>query len=255
MNSKLKLSINSNTEKKANISIINKNFVNNNNYTDYEINSLSYKEALNIDHRSYCEYYLSLLKTKHLLIFSFYTKNDYNSRMTKIIIFVFSFALLYAINSLFFQDSTIHKIYEDNGTFDFIYQLPQIIYSTLISSVITLILKYLGLTDKTIIKIKTNNDIEKISRIVKWIKIRFIILFLMIFLLLILFWYYLSCFCAVYKNTQIHLLKDTLISFGLSLVYPLGLNLLPGFLRIPALKKLNNQRYYLYSISKIIQQI
>ena len=52
------------------------NIVNNKNrfvpiFNDYEINNLSYDEALKYDKRSYCKYYLSLLRTKHLLIFTF----------------------------------------------------------------------------------------------------------------------------------------------------------------------------------------
>ena len=60
-------------------------------------------------------------------------------------------------------------------------------------------------------------------------------------------------FCAIYVNTQIHLIKDTLISFGLTLIYPFGINLIPGLFRIPALSK--NNRRYLYSLSIIIQMI
>ena len=54
-------------------------------YNDEEMNNLSYKSALKIDKRSYCQYYLSLLKTKHILIFSFYNHyNNYNSQIVKI---------------------------------------------------------------------------------------------------------------------------------------------------------------------------
>ena len=72
-----------------------------------------------------------------------------------------------------------------------------------------------------------------------------------------MFWYYLSCFGAVYKNTQMYLLKDTIISFILSFIYPFGINLLPGLLRIPALKSRNKgSKYkYLYIFSKFIQII
>ena len=75
----------------------------------------------------------------------------------------------------------------------------------------------------------------------------------MIFLFSIIFWYYLSCFGAVYKNTQIHLLKDTLLSFGLSLIYPFGLNILPGLFRITSLKNETKVGKGLCIISKIIQ--
>ena len=55
-------------------------------YNDEEMNNLSYKSALKIDKRSYCQYYLSLLKTKHILIFSFYNHyNNYNSQIVKIL--------------------------------------------------------------------------------------------------------------------------------------------------------------------------
>ena len=53
--------------------------------------------------------------------------------------------------------------------------------------------------------------------------------------LMIFFWYFISCFCAVYKNTQLILIEDTLISFFTSMIYPFGLKLLPGMFRIPAL--------------------
>ena len=46
-------------------------------YTDEEINNLTYDLALLYDKRSYCEYYISLIKTNHILIFSFCFKNDY----------------------------------------------------------------------------------------------------------------------------------------------------------------------------------
>ena len=48
------------------------------NYNDFELNSLVYEEALIIDKRSYFQYYISLFRQKHLLIFTFYTYDDYN---------------------------------------------------------------------------------------------------------------------------------------------------------------------------------
>ena len=60
-------------------------------------------------------------------------------------------------------------------------------------------------------------------------------------------------FGAIYRNTQLHLLKDTLISFGLSLLYPFAIYLLPGFFRIPALANKNKKRSCLYNFSKILQ--
>ena len=58
-------------------------------------------------------------------------------------------------------------------------------------------------------------------------------------------------FCVIYKNTQIHLLKDTLMSFGQSLIFPFVYYLLPGLFRIAALSNAKRKKKYLYNFSKI----
>ena len=66
-------------------------------------------------------------------------------------------------------------------------------------------------------------------------------------------------FCAIYVNTQIHLIKDTLISFGISLLYPFVIYLLPGIFRILALSNKENESdkkeagKYIYNSSKFLQ--
>ena len=235
-------------KKKVSKNITNKNL----NFTDYELNSLSFEEAKINDKRTFFQYYISLIKTKHLLVYTFYSINDNNSIIIKICLFLFSFSTLYIINGLFFTDKTMHKIYVDNGIFNFVYLIPQIIYSTIISSIINAVIKYLSLINKIITDIKKYNyktASQKFTRIQKIIKIKFILFFIISFIILGLYWYYVSCFCAVYKNTQIILLEDTLISFGLSLVYPLFIYLIPGVARIPAL----NDSKACYKISKILQ--
>jgi hypothetical protein len=243
-------------------------FTNNNNVSinqtifdlnDYEKNNFNYNEALKYDNRTYFQYYISLIRTKHIFFFAFFQNRDYNSQIIKISLFFFSFSLYYTINALFFTDDTIHEIYQSSGKFDFIYQLPQILYSTLISAFINALIKYLSLTEKNILSLKNeawSKYYEKrIENVMKCLKIKFILFYLLAFIFLIFFWFYLSCFCAVYKNTQKYLIEDTLISFGLSLLYPFGLNLIPGFFRIPALKASNKNKECMYKLSLMIQLI
>ena len=228
---------------------------------DYELNNLKYKDALKIDKRTYIQYYISLIKRKQILIFTFYTKDDYNSGIIKISLLLFSFSLYFTVNTLFFSDSTMHEIYEDKGSFDFLYQIPQILYSTIISGVNNTIVSYLSLSEKNILKIKeakekNKNDINNlVAKTKKCLIIKFVIFFILNFLFLTFFWYYLGCFCAVYKNTQSHLIKDTLISYSLSLLYPFGINLLPGIFQIPALNAKKRDKESMYTFSKIIQLI
>ena len=225
-------------------------------YNDYELNEFSYKEASIKDKRTFFQLFISLIKTKHQIIFTFYETNDYNSQILKICLFFFSFALYYIINALFFNDETMHKIYEDEGIFNFIYFIPQIIYSVIISSIVNILIKKLSLSEKNIVKIKQEKDFEKtnelVPKVIKCLIVKFILFFIFSFLLLAFFWYFISCFGAVYKNTQIILLKDTLISFSISLLYPFIFYLLITLIRYPTLNKKEKCLNICYKISKFI---
>jgi len=227
------------------------------NFNDYELNTLLYDDAKKYDKRNYFKFYFSLLKINHAIIFTFFN-NDYNSKLIKIYLFLFSFALYFTVNGLFFNDSTMHKIYKDGGEYDFIYQMPLAIYSSLICSVINSLIKNLSLYQKNVLEIKNWKDNETLEHkaidILKCIKIKLILFFILSFIFNIFFWYFLGCFCIVYQNTQIHLIKDTIISFGLSFLYPFGIYLIPGIFRIPSLNK-NKKRECLYKFSTIIQLI
>ena len=182
---------------------------------------------------------------------------DYNSRVIKIDLFFINFTIYYTINALFFNDSTMHKIYEDGGSFNFIYQLPQILYSSLISAVINLFFKTIALIGINIIEIKHSKAVigEVANKAKKIIKYKLISYFMISYILLLLFWYYVGCFCAIYKNTQLHLIKDSFISFGLSFIYPFFIYLFPGIFRIPSLKSLKNKKETIYNISRLLQAL
>ena len=221
-----------------------------------ELNSLKYEEALIQDERTYSEYYCSLLRTKHLILYIFYS-SDYNSTIIKVSILIFIISTSISVNALFFSDSTMHKIYADHGKFNFMYQLPHIIFSSLISGVLNFLIKLLGITEKNLLKMKkkdfTQEDInEEFEKLIRNIKIKFIIFYITSFSILFLFWYYVTCFCGVYINTQTHLFKDSLSSFITSLIIPFVINLLPGIFRIWALRK---KKKKLYDCSKILQLI
>ena len=171
--------------------------------------------------------------------------------------------IYFTVNALFFTDDTMHKIYEDKGKFQILYQLPQIIFSSLISIVFETLLKILALSDNDILKLKNEKEkAEKMNKneisqkekdLNKKLQIKFALYFIISTIFLLFFWYYLSMFCAIYKNTQLHLIKDTLISFGLSCLYPFGIQLFPGFFRIPSLSNKRGKRKFLYIISKVLQ--
>ena len=254
---KLNKNINKSINKSKSFFIKNKNNNDTKSRLNYdEINHLTFNDALIQDKRPFCKYYSSLLNSNHLILFIFYSK-DYNSKSIKSSIFIFNLASSISINSLFFNDSTMHKIYVDHGKFDFLYQLPQIIYSTIISSVLNSLIVILGLSQQNILKIKNDKILskdknKKIDNLLKILRIKFLFYFIIDFLLLFLFWYYVTCFCGIYRNTQIHLLKDSLFSFITSLISPFGYYIVPAIFRVCSLKGKNK---ILYKFSKILQTI
>ena len=216
---------------------------------------MEYQKALEIDKRKYLQYYISLIKRRQIIIFTFYTNDDYNSKIIKISLFLFSFSIYFTINAFFFNDSTMHNIYEAKGEYNFIYQIPLILYSTIISAIINYLIKLLSLSEKNIIDLKENKEKENIREVFlktkKTLIIKFTFFYIFNFLFLIFFWFYISSFCAVYQNTQIYLIKDTIISFALSLLYPFGICLIPGIFRLPSLNAYKKDKKCIYIFSKI----
>ena len=51
---------------------------------DEEINKLTYKSVLKKDERNFWKYYISLIKTNHIIIFSFLYNKNLNSKIIKI---------------------------------------------------------------------------------------------------------------------------------------------------------------------------
>ena len=150
----------------------------------------------------------------------------------------------------------MHKVFKNNGSYNLKFRIPQLIYSTLISSVINILLKLLSLTEQNILKLKNERKYIRTMKISKNIKshicTKHFIFFILSAFLLLFFWYFITCFCGVYINTQLILIKDTFLSFGLSMIYPFGLNLLPGFFRLSALKAKNKNMGFLYKFSLVV---
>jgi hypothetical protein len=224
------------------------------NFYDFELNSFDFNESLTYDKRTYIQYYFSLIKRKHPILFTFIPVKDYNTMIIKYSLFLVSFAIYFSINTLLFSDKTVHKIYEDQGVYNIGYHIPVIILSFIISHIIFSIIKYFSLSEREILKIKYELSVEKAMNKAEKIKrcliIRYTCFYLIGIVFLIFFWYYLSSFCSVYKNSQIHLIKNTIICFSLSFLYPFIINIFPGSLRILSLK---NRIKFLFYVSKILQ--
>ena len=179
-----------------------------------------------------------------------------------------------AFNVFFFSDESMHNVYVSGGEHDFIGQLAQMIYSTIISQILQTIINYLTMTDILYYQIKellkdnyltmtdisyyqikelkkdNNRNKTKTLSIMKCIKNKIIVFYSFTFILFLFFWYLISAFCSVYKNTQRIFITDSITSFIMGLLYPFIIYLIPTGLRFISLKsKQNKNLKILYSLS------
>ena len=226
-------------------------------YNDFELNSFDYKNALLHDKRTCIQYYLSLIKTKNLILFSFCPAKDYNSQIIKLYIFSLSFSIYYAINFAFFNDNMLHKIYELGGKYDFIYFIPKITISFVISYVISTTIKYIFVSERNISRVRNQVILsmayETSSKEERNLVIKYTIFFILGIIFLVFFWMLLSSFSAVYQNTQIFIFENTLISFAMSLCYQFFINIFPCIFRISSLNSESKNNEGMYKISKFLQ--
>ena len=161
-----------------------------------------------------------------------------------------------AMNGFLFSDKSIHKLFLKGVEYDFGQQILQIILSIIITHVFEVLICFLSLTDNYIYKIKSlskEDDIgDKIFLVLKGMKIKLIIFFILIFFLSAFYWYFISAFCAVYKNTQGIYIIDCVISLVFFLVDPFIVYALFALLRKISLKKVKNKNLEcLYKTSRL----
>ena len=222
---------------------------------NYELYHLEFSEAIILDKRDFLTTYLALLKREQLIMFTFLSWNDYNLFYVKIDRFIFLLVIAIAMNSLFFADKTIHKLYLDEGKYNFGQSIPQIIYSLLIAHAIEILLCFLTMTDKHIYEIKgikkTKDASERIFQIIKLMRIKLIVFFVFTSILFIFYWYCVSAFCAVYQKTQGFLILNSFFSFLIFLIDPFIIYGIIVLLRKLALNYSGKKvMIWIYNISK-----
>ena len=226
-------------------------------YNDYELNTMDYNSAKTIDKRTCTEYYISLIKYKNAIIFSFCPRNDYNSIIIRSCIFNLSFSIYYAINFAFFTDEILHQIYEEGGKYNILYFMPKISISFFIAYYITTIIKIIFLSERNISEVRKQVSLSNAhyssEKVQKNLVIKYIIFFILGLAFLVFFWMLLSSFGAVYPNTQIFIFKNTLISFAISLVYPFIISVFPCIFRMCSLNSKQNDQECVYKASTFMQ--
>ena len=221
---------------------------------DGEINELDYDNSLFHDKRNIIRIYYSFLKYNCVLIFSFFVYEDFNLMLVKYALFI-NYIMFYLIfNTAFFNNNTIHNVYMNNGDYVLNYHWWKILLAFILSLIFIKLIKWwITFYRRRSLNMKllkrytdTKNEILKmISQYYFHLRIFFPI-FCALF---ILFWYYVSTVCAVFRYSFWQMVVNWIICALFHLAYSIVMNIIPTVMRYFALKK--EGRECLFKASRI----
>ena len=214
---------------------------------NYDFN-LPFLEEIETE-KNFFKIFFTIFKNTFPIFRSIFLISKYELICLNISVYIFSLSINFTLNGLFFTNDVISKRHK--GSVSFISTILRSIYSSIIGIFIMVIPKklifYFPIME-TIIKevknqIKLSIYLKKLIRIVKF-KIFLYFLFVLIFN--ILFIYYITCFCAIYKCSQIEWFLGGLRSFFISFLVSFVSSLLVTILRFISLMFKN---IYIYNVS------
>ena len=225
-------------------------------YENDELNELPFKRAVKYDKRSFCQYYWNILMFSHIILNVFFRHNDYNLFYVKLGLLFMTFPINITMNIFFYTNKSIKVSYvkslDDISVFwD---NIANSIYSSLLSSTLLIMLKLICLTHNSVRVLRKFKDLkyarDKSKCVLRCIKIRVTLYYLLSFAFVGTFGFYVLCFCAIFENTQKQLVKSTFTSWLISLIYPLVICLVTSLFRQLSFKFKNR---ILYAIKQILQ--
>ena len=179
-----------------------------------DLNELSFDEARIFDKRNFCKYYCFMIQISNIILNTFCRCNDFNLFSIKVGLLLFLFPLNLTFNAFFFTSKEIQYFYVNKITDISIdwKNLTRSLISSIISSIILVFLKLICLTHHSFRKIKKEINIDsakkKSKEILKCKKFRISLYYLFSLIFLLIFRFYVSCFCAIFENTQLLLIQS-----------------------------------------------
>ena len=210
--------------------------------SDIEIQDMDYEEAIIYDKRSFIKIYWAFLVDSQIILGTFCTDNHLNLFVIKLSFFICTFQISFFLNALFYTDEYISDAYHNDGVLDFVSGLPKSIYSFIATLITTNLLKMLSNSQSELMKlIREKFNYLDYLRIMEYklkkLRIKLIIYFILVVLLGLLFLYYVTSFCAVYRHSQKYWFYGCLESFGIDSLVSLVMCILLSLFRYISLKK------------------
>ena len=227
--------------------------------SNFILDNYIYETAIINDKRKFCDiFYVSILGKENIInIIFFRTPLDlYSLRMCN---FIFTYSCDLAFNTIFYSNENISEKYHYEGDNLFLFTLINNLVQSITSSIVGLIfvnifqhmIDYRGnfedIFKKEEKKLRKNKDYKvsrkkkiqifnKVRKIFANLKIKIGFFIVLEFLIMLFFYYFVTAFCEVYKQTQLSWLQDFFSSFLISIGCVLVESFIIGVLYILSIK-------------------
>ena len=210
--------------------------------TDEDLQDMDFENAIFYDKRSYWRIYWSFLVDSQIILNTFFTGSHLNLFVIKISFLISTFQISFFLNAFFYTDEYISNAYHNDGVLDFVSGLPKSFYSFIATLIITNLLRMLSNSKnelKKLIKYKRNHpDYAYLINIkLRTLRKKLIVYFILVFVLELLFLYYVTAFCAVYRYSQKYWFLGILQSFGIDTSVSIIICIFLALFRFIAIKK------------------
>ena len=226
------------------------------------LNNYTYEEALEYDRRPFFKIFIIFLLSKQALVHTFIYKAPLELMSIRILLLIFIISNNIFFNAFFYFNTFISKRYRySKGLFFFTFTNTIIIIflSIIVGFIMQILFTKLSNSNYKIREIfrkeeeklksdknykvtdERKEEIKKeIEEILKKLKIKNIILFIVEFVVMLFYWYYITAFCHVYTNTQVSWILDSFLTIVIGFIMEcLFFMLFAGLYRIAIDNKVN----------------
>ena len=219
----------------------NNNCIDMKEYLKTDCDDMEYDDAIKNDKRTFCEFLTDRLKSKQMIIDTFYNKDNIRPKSIKIILFLLNIDLYFVINGLFFSEEYIIELYHletEDGFFSFLPRsISRFFYTTMVSVIVHIIIDCIFIEEKKIkrILLREKEDLlqlrYEIAITSNSIKKRYNIFVIICFFICIVSWYYVCCFNNVYKGVKVEWIKSSITIIIIMQILSILITLLEAILR------------------------
>ena len=234
--------------------IVDSNF-NTKQHDPHELITLPLYQACELDQRSVMSLFGATLCDKLFLINLCNYTDTSEPLLLRVFTFVFDITCLLFLSALFFSENYLStrfvQAHTNNKNIHYGYiwtnESPKSAYAALVAVVLIMLMNFGTQTRKELTRLhvhKNEKNYEELkSHTLHSLKLKHIIVFVVDMVLMIMFWYYCSCFCSLFSKTQVDLVLTTINTTIFCVVFMLFIYLLFCIMRVYSLECKSNCLY------------